>query len=64
MFASVHISCFLSLVSYQMFPKTFDPQFPFGIQAAACARVGNALGAGDTARAILSSKVSLTLAGL
>uniref|UniRef100_A0A3Q1F3U0 Multidrug and toxin extrusion protein n=1 Tax=Acanthochromis polyacanthus TaxID=80966 RepID=A0A3Q1F3U0_9TELE len=29
--------------------------FPLGIQAAACARVGNALGAGDTARAILSS---------
>ncbi|KAE8295168.1 Multidrug and toxin extrusion protein 1 [Larimichthys crocea] len=37
--------------------------FPLGIQAAACARVGNALGAGDTARAILTSKVSLTLAG-
>uniref|UniRef100_A0A3P9KI87 Multidrug and toxin extrusion protein n=1 Tax=Oryzias latipes TaxID=8090 RepID=A0A3P9KI87_ORYLA len=37
--------------------------FPLGIQAAACARVGNALGAGDTARAILSSKISLTLAG-
>uniref|UniRef100_A0A7N8YC22 Multidrug and toxin extrusion protein n=1 Tax=Mastacembelus armatus TaxID=205130 RepID=A0A7N8YC22_9TELE len=37
--------------------------FPLGIQAAACARVGNALGAGDAARAILTSKVSLTLAG-
>ncbi|XP_075330709.1 multidrug and toxin extrusion protein 1-like [Odontesthes bonariensis] len=37
--------------------------FPLGIQAAACARVGNALGAGDTARAILTSKISLTLAG-
>ncbi|XP_044057758.1 multidrug and toxin extrusion protein 1-like [Siniperca chuatsi] len=37
--------------------------FPLGIQAAACARVGNALGAGDSARAILTSKVSLTLAG-
>ncbi|XP_042270166.1 multidrug and toxin extrusion protein 1-like isoform X1 [Thunnus albacares] len=37
--------------------------FPLGIQAAACARVGNALGAGDTARAILTSKVSLSLAG-
>uniref|UniRef100_A0A673ACH2 Multidrug and toxin extrusion protein n=1 Tax=Sphaeramia orbicularis TaxID=375764 RepID=A0A673ACH2_9TELE len=37
--------------------------FPLGIQAAACARVGNALGAGDTERAIFSSKVSLTLAG-
>ncbi|XP_023127810.1 multidrug and toxin extrusion protein 1-like [Amphiprion ocellaris] len=37
--------------------------FPLGIQAAACARVGNALGAGDTARAILSTKMSFTLAG-
>ncbi|XP_041850804.1 multidrug and toxin extrusion protein 1-like [Melanotaenia boesemani] len=36
--------------------------FPLGIQAAACARVGNALGAGDTARAILTSKISLSLA--
>ncbi|XP_028319930.1 multidrug and toxin extrusion protein 1-like isoform X1 [Gouania willdenowi] len=37
--------------------------FPNGIQAAVCARVGNALGAGDTARAILTSKLSLVLAG-
>uniref|UniRef100_A0A4W6BV68 Multidrug and toxin extrusion protein n=1 Tax=Lates calcarifer TaxID=8187 RepID=A0A4W6BV68_LATCA len=37
--------------------------FPLGVQAAACARVGNALGAGDSARAILTSKVSLSLAG-
>ncbi|XP_040902406.1 multidrug and toxin extrusion protein 1-like [Toxotes jaculatrix] len=37
--------------------------FPLGIQAAACARVGNALGAGDTARALLTSKMSLALAG-
>uniref|UniRef100_A0A668SVP3 Multidrug and toxin extrusion protein n=1 Tax=Oreochromis aureus TaxID=47969 RepID=A0A668SVP3_OREAU len=36
--------------------------FPLGIQAAACARVGNALGAGDTGRALLTSKMSLTLA--
>ncbi|MEQ2244710.1 hypothetical protein ILYODFUR_020006 [Ilyodon furcidens] len=36
--------------------------FPLGIQAAACARVGNALGAGDSARALLTSKVSLCLA--
>uniref|UniRef100_A0A3Q2WY95 Solute carrier family 47 member 4 n=1 Tax=Haplochromis burtoni TaxID=8153 RepID=A0A3Q2WY95_HAPBU len=35
--------------------------FPLGIQAAACARVGNALGAGDTGRALLTSKMSLTL---
>ncbi|KAI3354134.1 hypothetical protein L3Q82_018689, partial [Scortum barcoo] len=37
--------------------------FPLGVQAAACARVGNALGAGDTARAILTCKMSLALAG-
>ncbi|GAA6225757.1 multidrug and toxin extrusion protein 1-like [Lates japonicus] len=37
--------------------------FPLGVQAAACARVGNALGAGDSARAILTSKISLSLAG-
>ncbi|XP_058490980.1 multidrug and toxin extrusion protein 1-like isoform X1 [Solea solea] len=37
--------------------------FPLGVQGAACARVGNALGAGDTARAILASKLSLALAG-
>uniref|UniRef100_A0AAV2J1Z6 Multidrug and toxin extrusion protein n=1 Tax=Knipowitschia caucasica TaxID=637954 RepID=A0AAV2J1Z6_KNICA len=36
--------------------------FPLGVQAAACARVGNALGAGDTSRAILACKISLTLA--
>ncbi|XP_059187664.1 multidrug and toxin extrusion protein 1-like [Centropristis striata] len=37
--------------------------FPLGIQAAACARVGNALGAGDTAKAILTTKMSFALAG-
>uniref|UniRef100_A0A3B3V8U2 Multidrug and toxin extrusion protein n=1 Tax=Poecilia latipinna TaxID=48699 RepID=A0A3B3V8U2_9TELE len=36
--------------------------FPLGLQAATCARVGNALGAGDHARALLTSKVSLCLA--
>uniref|UniRef100_A0A8C2PYR2 Multidrug and toxin extrusion protein n=1 Tax=Cyprinus carpio TaxID=7962 RepID=A0A8C2PYR2_CYPCA len=36
--------------------------FPLGIQGAACVRVGNALGAGDTAGAIRTSKVSLTSA--
>ncbi|XP_054649301.1 multidrug and toxin extrusion protein 1-like isoform X1 [Dunckerocampus dactyliophorus] len=34
---------------------------PVGIQAATCARVGNALGAGNTARALLTCKVSLSL---
>uniref|UniRef100_A0AAQ4R428 Multidrug and toxin extrusion protein n=1 Tax=Gasterosteus aculeatus aculeatus TaxID=481459 RepID=A0AAQ4R428_GASAC len=38
--------------------------FPLGIQAAACARVGNALGAGDTGRAILTCKMSFALAGI
>ncbi|XP_074535823.1 multidrug and toxin extrusion protein 1-like [Halichoeres trimaculatus] len=37
--------------------------FPLGIQAAACARVGNALGAGDTTRAILTTKLSFAFAG-
>ncbi|XP_056139502.1 solute carrier family 47 member 4 [Lampris incognitus] len=37
--------------------------FPIGVQVAACVRVGNALGAGDTAGAILASRVSLALAG-
>ncbi|KAK7883106.1 hypothetical protein WMY93_029280 [Mugilogobius chulae] len=36
--------------------------FPMGIQAAACARVGNALGAGNTSRAKLTIKVSFGLA--
>ncbi|CAG08943.1 unnamed protein product [Tetraodon nigroviridis] len=34
-----------------------------GIQTATCVRVGNALGAGDTDRAIVISKMSLYLAG-
>lgn len=38
-------------------------QFPLGVQVAACVRVGNSLGAGDTMRAIVTSKVSLILAG-
>ncbi|KAM7399140.1 hypothetical protein PAMP_018429 [Pampus punctatissimus] len=52
--AAQHAVIMVSFITYM---------FPFGIQAAACARVGNALGAGDTARAILTSKVSLCLAG-
>uniref|UniRef100_A0A672HLJ2 Multidrug and toxin extrusion protein n=1 Tax=Salarias fasciatus TaxID=181472 RepID=A0A672HLJ2_SALFA len=38
--------------------------FPLGIQAAACVRVGNALGAGNTNRAKITCKVALVLAGL
>ncbi|XP_018547678.1 multidrug and toxin extrusion protein 1 [Lates calcarifer] len=38
--------------------------FPLGIHAAACVRVGNALGAGDTSRAIVTCKVTLVLSGM
>ncbi|XP_059187819.1 multidrug and toxin extrusion protein 1-like [Centropristis striata] len=52
--AAQHAVMMVSFITYM---------FPLGIQAAACARVGNALGAGDTARAILTTKMSLALAG-
>ncbi|XP_028319932.1 multidrug and toxin extrusion protein 1-like [Gouania willdenowi] len=52
--AAQHVVIMIAFITYM---------FPLGIQAAACARVGNALGAGDTARAILTSKLSLGLAG-
>ncbi|XP_049447717.1 multidrug and toxin extrusion protein 1 isoform X2 [Epinephelus fuscoguttatus] len=38
--------------------------FPLGIHAAACVRVGNALGAGNTARALVTCKVVLVLSGM
>uniref|UniRef100_A0A8C6T4Y3 Multidrug and toxin extrusion protein n=1 Tax=Neogobius melanostomus TaxID=47308 RepID=A0A8C6T4Y3_9GOBI len=38
--------------------------FPLGVHAAACVRVGNALGAGDTSRAIVTCKVALVLSGI
>ncbi|XP_015222997.1 multidrug and toxin extrusion protein 1 isoform X2 [Lepisosteus oculatus] len=38
--------------------------FPLGINAATCVRVGNALGAGEIDKAIMTSKVSLVLAAL
>ncbi|KAM6960536.1 multidrug and toxin extrusion protein 1-like [Aplochiton taeniatus] len=47
-----HIVIMLAFINYMI---------PMGIQAAACVRVGNALGAGDTAGAVLTSKVSLAL---
>uniref|UniRef100_A0A671WRZ0 Multidrug and toxin extrusion protein n=1 Tax=Sparus aurata TaxID=8175 RepID=A0A671WRZ0_SPAAU len=37
--------------------------FPLGIHAATCVRVGNALGAGNTNRAIVTCKVALVLSG-
>uniref|UniRef100_A0A3Q2Y563 Multidrug and toxin extrusion protein n=1 Tax=Hippocampus comes TaxID=109280 RepID=A0A3Q2Y563_HIPCM len=50
--ATQHAVMMVSALAYML---------PFGIQAAACARVGNALGAGDTGRAILTCKVALSL---
>ncbi|KAK2827034.1 hypothetical protein Q7C36_017960 [Tachysurus vachellii] len=38
--------------------------FPLGVHAAACVRVGNALGAGDTRRALITSKVALFVSGV
>uniref|UniRef100_A0A8C1UZD7 Multidrug and toxin extrusion protein n=1 Tax=Cyprinus carpio TaxID=7962 RepID=A0A8C1UZD7_CYPCA len=38
--------------------------FPLGVHAAACVRVGNALGAGDTNRALITSKVTLMISGV
>ncbi|XP_015237592.1 PREDICTED: multidrug and toxin extrusion protein 1-like [Cyprinodon variegatus] len=37
--------------------------FPLGVHVAACVRVGNALGAGNTSRAIVTCKVALVLSG-
>uniref|UniRef100_A0AAQ6AE18 Multidrug and toxin extrusion protein n=1 Tax=Amphiprion ocellaris TaxID=80972 RepID=A0AAQ6AE18_AMPOC len=39
-------------------------QFPLGVHAAACVRVGNALGAGDTERVKVTCKVALALSGV
>ncbi|KAK1883302.1 Multidrug and toxin extrusion protein 1 [Dissostichus eleginoides] len=38
--------------------------FPLGVHAAACVRVGNALGAGNTTRALVTCKVALFLSGM
>ncbi|XP_077402356.1 multidrug and toxin extrusion protein 1 [Vanacampus margaritifer] len=53
--AAQHVMVEISAITYM---------FPLGIHTAACVRVGNALGAGDIARAILSCKVALVLTGL
>ncbi|XP_065137106.1 multidrug and toxin extrusion protein 1-like [Paramisgurnus dabryanus] len=49
--AAQHAVIMLAFINYM---------FSLGIQGAACVRVGNALGAGDTAGAIRTCKVSLT----
>ncbi|XP_053363545.1 solute carrier family 47 member 4 [Clarias gariepinus] len=53
--AAQHIVIMLAYINYMI---------PAGLQGAACVRVGNALGAGDTAGAILTSKVSLICAAV
>ncbi|XP_067464224.1 multidrug and toxin extrusion protein 1 [Thunnus thynnus] len=53
--AAQHVMAEIAAITYM---------FPLGIHAAACVRVGNALGAGDTARAIVTCKVTLVLTGV
>ncbi|XP_062408850.1 multidrug and toxin extrusion protein 1-like isoform X2 [Sardina pilchardus] len=53
--AAQHVVIMLAYINYMI---------PLGIQGAACIRVGNALGAGDTAGAILTSKVVLIFAAV
>ncbi|KAF1378562.1 hypothetical protein PFLUV_G00191840 [Perca fluviatilis] len=53
--AAQHVLAELGTLSYM---------FPLGVHAAACVRVGNALGAGNTTRAILTCKVALVLSGV
>ncbi|XP_060791215.1 multidrug and toxin extrusion protein 1-like [Neoarius graeffei] len=43
---------------------TITYMFPLGVHTAACVRVGNALGAGDTSRALITSKVALLVSGV
>ncbi|KAM9801683.1 multidrug and toxin extrusion protein 1-like [Neosynchiropus ocellatus] len=50
--AAQHVALMVAYVVYMI---------PYAIQAATCARVGNALGAGDTQRAILTCKMSFGL---
>ncbi|XP_047676462.1 solute carrier family 47 member 4 isoform X1 [Tachysurus fulvidraco] len=53
--AAQHVVIMLAYINYMI---------PAGIQGAACVRVGNALGAGNTAGAILTSKVSFICAAV
>ncbi|KAM9801682.1 multidrug and toxin extrusion protein 1-like [Neosynchiropus ocellatus] len=50
--AAQHVTLMVAYVVYMI---------PYAIQGAACARAGNALGAGDTQRAILACKLSMWL---
>ncbi|KAK3523998.1 hypothetical protein QTP70_017513, partial [Hemibagrus guttatus] len=53
--AAQHVLLELGAITYM---------FPLGVHAAACVRVGNALGAGDTHRALITSKVALFVSGV
>ncbi|XP_064207451.1 multidrug and toxin extrusion protein 1 [Anguilla rostrata] len=53
--AAQHVLLELGAITYM---------FPLGVHAAACVRVGNALGAGNTARALMTCKVTLVLSGV
>ncbi|KAL7844560.1 hypothetical protein SRHO_G00230990 [Serrasalmus rhombeus] len=53
--AAQHILLELGSITYM---------FPLGVHAAACVRVGNALGAGDTTRALITGKVTLIVSGV
>ncbi|KAM7374365.1 hypothetical protein PAMP_007027 [Pampus punctatissimus] len=53
--AAQHVLLEISAITYM---------FPLGVHGAACVRVGNALGAGNTARAIVTCKVTLILSGM
>ncbi|XP_072518700.1 multidrug and toxin extrusion protein 1 [Salminus brasiliensis] len=53
--AAQHVLLELGAITYM---------FPLGVHAAACVRVGNALGAGDTTRALITSKVTLIISGV
>ncbi|XP_036444870.1 multidrug and toxin extrusion protein 1 [Colossoma macropomum] len=53
--AAQHVLLELGAITYM---------FPLGVHAAACVRVGNALGAGDTTRALITGKVTLIVSGV
>lgn len=61
----IHRTIIKNLVLKLYFPLPHPvPQFPMGFSVAASVRVGNALGAGNTEQAKLSSKVALICAGM
>lgn len=60
---NVLIYLLLNWISVNICKNIFPAKFPLGVHAAACVRVGNALGAGDTNRALITSKVTLMISG-